>query len=213
MGAYMAGLWRETLWMDLLWYVLEGERRKEPEQEEKRVPSWSWVKVDGRVAFRESEGLRVQSAKLVDVRTEYMSGDMFGQVSSSHLELEGFLKEVKLRSFTNGATPEDQVIDWRVYHVFAVGDPQTGDFVSVSMDTQWDTSTSAWVPIDKDLFQYRERLYCFKIGESSITSFSLLLRAVEGSKSVYERVGLVAAPIGKIGHEADGVEKVVVTLV
>ena len=44
---YLAGLWRETLIDDLLWYKNSGTRLGRPDKY--RAPSWSWAAIDGRV--------------------------------------------------------------------------------------------------------------------------------------------------------------------
>lgn len=44
---YLAGLWRDTLVQDLLWYKNLEKRHPRPAQF--RAPSWSWAAIDGRV--------------------------------------------------------------------------------------------------------------------------------------------------------------------
>lgn len=44
---YLAGLWRETLLVDLLWQVSAFDRG--PRLQTRRAPSWSWASIDGTI--------------------------------------------------------------------------------------------------------------------------------------------------------------------
>ncbi|KAI0369471.1 HET-domain-containing protein [Pilatotrama ljubarskyi] len=55
---YLAGLWRDTLLIDLLWYKEKGDGLPRPAAF--RAPSWSWAAVDGKVALGHSMWLSLR---------------------------------------------------------------------------------------------------------------------------------------------------------
>ncbi|EIW52281.1 HET-domain-containing protein, partial [Trametes versicolor FP-101664 SS1] len=90
---YLAGLWRDTLLIDLLWHKEEGADIPRPSAY--RAPSWSWAAVDGKVAL--GHGLWLGMRPSADsgpvaevVRCEVTLEDTalpFGQVTSGTLTL------------------------------------------------------------------------------------------------------------------------------
>ncbi len=90
---YLAGLWRDTLLIDLLWYKEEGADVPRPPTY--RAPSWSWAAVDGKVTL--GHGLWLGMRPSADngavaevVRCEVMLEDAalpFGQVTGGTLTL------------------------------------------------------------------------------------------------------------------------------
>jgi hypothetical protein len=58
---YLAGLWKSSLWDDLLWKhvgKVENGMQIYPQPTQYRAPSWSWASVDGRVKFFGSDEVR-----------------------------------------------------------------------------------------------------------------------------------------------------------
>ncbi|OJT10721.1 hypothetical protein TRAPUB_12753 [Trametes pubescens] len=60
-AAYLAGLWRDTLLIDLLWRKAENEGAQLSRPAQYRAPSWSWVAVEGRVRMVDSVWPRARS--------------------------------------------------------------------------------------------------------------------------------------------------------
>lgn len=87
---YLAGLWRDTLLIDLLWCKAEGTPLTRPA--EYRAPSWSWAAVEGRVWMVDSIWPRAQSraggAEVVRCEvTLEDAGFPFGRVTGGTLVL------------------------------------------------------------------------------------------------------------------------------
>ena len=96
---YLAGLWRDTLVQDLLWYKTFETRYPRPEQP--RVPSWSWAAIDGRVMAysvddrldpdsKDTEACEVVNCE-VTAATPLLP---FGKVSGGSLTLRSVMLEV-----------------------------------------------------------------------------------------------------------------------
>ncbi|TBU27713.1 heterokaryon incompatibility protein-domain-containing protein [Dichomitus squalens] len=95
---YLAGLWRDTLTQDLLWYKTFETRYPRPETF--RAPSWSWAAIDGRVMAysvddrldpdsKDTEACEVVSCE-VAVATPLLP---FGKVRSGTLTLRSVMLE------------------------------------------------------------------------------------------------------------------------
>lgn len=99
---YLAGLWRPTLLLDLLWGVESKQSRPEPY----RAPSWSWASVDGLIAAewrfdelarpRDEKGARdLRTATVVDCEVTVASPlAPYGEVTGGLLRLGGLLFRV-----------------------------------------------------------------------------------------------------------------------
>jgi hypothetical protein len=95
-GSYLVGLWRNTLWTDLLWIragILPLERRPTPF----RAPTWSWASIDGSVRYRiqrqQEEYPNVSEILSVSLATSAVNP--FGSIRStppSYLKCKGSLK-------------------------------------------------------------------------------------------------------------------------
>ncbi|QPC77711.1 hypothetical protein HYE68_008463 [Fusarium pseudograminearum] len=100
-GSYLAGLWRQVLLQDLLWYVLDGRKVLPPQLY--RGPSWSWASVEptpnqnGKfsVSMKDiSDDLLPHEepwAAVATVREAFVEavGSEFGPVSGGHLVFHG----------------------------------------------------------------------------------------------------------------------------
>jgi hypothetical protein len=106
---YLAGLWRDHIFEDLNWMVLEREEhtmmlpgrfgfeygkkfRTPVNPQDYRAPSWSWASLDASVEFVPLDYTRIV-AILVDVHINRSQTDPFGQVGMGcriHLEVRRF---------------------------------------------------------------------------------------------------------------------------
>jgi hypothetical protein len=102
-GSYFAGLWENSLLLDLLWYKVSDEPLPRTRPTEYRAPSWSWASIDGRVQFQmlehitKSSECKIIECEVLGCKVAPLSEDMlFGQVATGTLILNGHLKEVTL---------------------------------------------------------------------------------------------------------------------
>lgn len=101
---YLAGLWRKTLLLDLLW-TSESAGGAHTRPKEYRAPSWSWAAVDGLISARymeESLNPDTERAEIVHCEVTLKDREVpFGEVTAGLLKVRGYLKEIVMES--NGA--------------------------------------------------------------------------------------------------------------
>jgi hypothetical protein len=84
---YVAGMWRKDLETQLTWYAYSPMPRISPYA----APSWSWA--SSRSPVRASSlseapaGIHRKLATVQDIKVEYVSGDLFGEIKSAILRL------------------------------------------------------------------------------------------------------------------------------
>jgi hypothetical protein len=105
---YLAGLWRNSLALDLLWTT---EWAKSTKPTEYRAPSWSWASIDGPIRHSDyskgakSENLTV-AFDVIDAKVEYRGKNPFGNICDGSLTLSGFLFEATcLGPYSDWQTP------------------------------------------------------------------------------------------------------------
>ncbi|KAK4182248.1 HET-domain-containing protein [Podospora australis] len=95
---YLAGLWKDSVELDLLWYIEPSwinRPRSDTGATELQAPSWSWVGIQGkRVTYQRGRGIRSIYFSVLDVQTMKDSVDPFGAVSGGVLTLSGHLFDV-----------------------------------------------------------------------------------------------------------------------
>ncbi|KAK4442316.1 heterokaryon incompatibility protein 6, OR allele [Podospora aff. communis PSN243] len=84
---YLAGLWKKTLIYDMLWHSARSgtATRLNP----KRVPSWSWAAVHGRVEYYEYNRQAGEMCTVIEAATTLAGSDPTGEVSGGHILLSG----------------------------------------------------------------------------------------------------------------------------
>jgi len=104
-SSYLAGLWENSLLLDLLWFKVSDEPLPRIRPTEYRAPSWSWASIDGRVQFQmlehitKSSECEIVKCGVLGCKVAPLNKDMpFCQVDTGTLILNGLLKEVKLDS-------------------------------------------------------------------------------------------------------------------
>jgi len=107
---YLAGLWKGTLQLDLLWY-LEGDHLTASQPTASRAPSWSWASIDGPINhFKWAEKYNASIQLLAGVLeavthpVDHLDDDT-GQVSGGYLRLSGALYQAFINH--NIARPND----------------------------------------------------------------------------------------------------------
>jgi hypothetical protein len=92
---YLAGLWREDLKFNLLWYIditELKERRTLRDPQVYRAPSWSWASVDYKCKFYTYDRKYFDEnpeSDIVEAEIEPMGLDPTGQVKSGFIRLQG----------------------------------------------------------------------------------------------------------------------------
>lgn len=100
---YIAGLWRKTLLLDLLWKRSTACVIK-PRPTNYRAPSWSWASIDGLVEYRylnekKAKGCNTVECELLNCQVTLASEDIpFGGVLGATLTLNSQVMEAKLET-------------------------------------------------------------------------------------------------------------------
>jgi hypothetical protein len=176
-GQYFAGLWEDSLIMDLLWCGEGRSRKAKP----RRAPSWSWASVDSRIYYGSKLEYR-PSCRIEKAQIDIATSDPTGRVLSGSLTIYGQLRPAKLKYDLLGLFPPR-----------LLGFP---DESSVHFMGDYDYSTEEH-PI-KGFVEGSvafSAVHCLKIASSgpdfvSGADFFLVLKLLDGEEQLYERVGL-----------------------
>jgi len=92
---YLAGLWRESLLLDLLWHVMPTSNRSTtvmtyPPKDEQRAPSWSWASINHGVVWNNLKAF-APLATIIDATCDLAAVSRFGPVSAGRIKLRGRL--------------------------------------------------------------------------------------------------------------------------
>ncbi|KAH4676473.1 hypothetical protein HBH79_118010 [Parastagonospora nodorum] len=90
MGQYLAGLWHESLVVDLNWSAADPEKHLRPK--EWRAPTWSWASVMGplyRDLVDRKNSSRMPSIEVIEAKTTSKGTDPTGELSSGELLIRG----------------------------------------------------------------------------------------------------------------------------
>ncbi|XXG99951.1 hypothetical protein Hte_006292 [Hypoxylon texense] len=94
---YLAGLWSESLLLDLLWQVMPG-RAHTPlmtKEHEENAPTWSWASVNWGVTWNPLRSPQLLAA-VADARVRVEGANPYGQVSGGAVTLRGRVKYCRL---------------------------------------------------------------------------------------------------------------------
>ena len=109
---YIAGLWQDSLPMQLLWQTFYHHPSSTMSRYETYVaPSWSWASINGKVDYEAAPSLSTNQEtrekysfdvliEVIDAKTELAGPNLFGGVKSGYLKLRGRLAQIS-------ATPRD----------------------------------------------------------------------------------------------------------
>lgn len=189
---YLAGLWRDNLAHDLLWYAA-SYTQPTPKY---RTPSWSWASRDGNIFWPQWRDCNASEChmycRILSAVASPSGLDPFGAVSSGHLKIHGSLLDVQVtcariqgKPFVDGTG--DSTFIWRLSIV--------GDEVGVA-DARLDTV---------ERFDDEERVYtallvsrCPSSKRYRTKARGLLLQVVDGEMmdgvQKYRRVGSFEIP-------------------
>lgn len=86
--SYLAGLWRQNILSELLWYV-ESPSFKNFRPQPYRAPSWSWASMEGPITYS-GDKTCVSLASLLEAKvTPSDPNNFFGQIESGFLRVRG----------------------------------------------------------------------------------------------------------------------------
>ena len=92
-SAYLAGLWRESLLLDLMWQVMPGKTHTAltfPSSEQS-APSWSWASMDRGIVWNPLKSPQLLATVLA-AETIVSGANPYGQVTAGHISLQGRVK-------------------------------------------------------------------------------------------------------------------------
>ncbi|KAI1406414.1 HET-domain-containing protein [Hypoxylon fuscum] len=94
---YLAGLWSESLLLDLLWQVMPGRAHLPlmTKDHEENAPTWSWASMNWGVVWNSIQSPQFL-ASVVDAQTEVVGANPYGQVSQGMVTLRGRMKHCRL---------------------------------------------------------------------------------------------------------------------
>jgi hypothetical protein len=190
-GPYLAGLWRNDLPHQLLWFVEKRLGHKSRRPSTYRAPSWSWGSVeDATVHYVELTRMHQKDYKhtyhvhVLDAKCVPAGSDPTGKVSSGFVKISGPLRNTTLKEL-------------RAYplKVNARTDHMHPDLTfQLDAEIHRDTDRS-------DGLRPETELYCSRVRSSSITVSphhraehvhpieSIVLRMLDDEEGKYERVG------------------------
>ncbi|KAK0716597.1 hypothetical protein B0T21DRAFT_404511 [Apiosordaria backusii] len=133
---YLAGLWKDSVPLSLLWWQDANGKRHDPKTgiatETDTAPSWSWASVMGSVAITDPPFVTSTTAKVLDVHIVRASQNLFDGVESCHLRLRGHV--CKFRRVIEDGTPYIKISEYAKFPELNEHGPGDGFFI------QWDIS-------------------------------------------------------------------------
>jgi hypothetical protein len=101
-STYMAGLWRETLLLDLLWQVMPGGAHSAltfPKTEQ-TAPSWSWASINRGVSWNPLQSPQLL-AEVVTAESPVVGTNPFGEAAGGRICLRGRAKRCHIFTSRN----------------------------------------------------------------------------------------------------------------
>lgn len=185
---YLAGLWRNNLLHDLMWYANTKEWLNRPETW--RAPTWSWASVECSVSYQHMNDDATPLATVLSADVKPGAGGPFGEIKFGELQLRGPMREVPqddilrlLEDQSMAAPPpkSDSIQDWYKQQMEYIASIQRAK--NTSMDEVKETLPSPVFALVT--FEQNERMFYEELQKGKFYS-GLLLRRVDG---VYERIG------------------------
>ncbi|KAH7361833.1 heterokaryon incompatibility protein-domain-containing protein [Plectosphaerella cucumerina] len=190
---YLAGLWRSTLLLDLMWQIMIPEHRPwmvltYPPDQMQLAPSWSWASIDQPVVWTQLKGFE-PLATVVNAEAPASGESPYGAVSGGRLQLRGSLLACRIVYRREG----DQD---HVYYVKADG---------TKSKEQWFLGDGPLVAVDERVHRYRSGVgsrgndfdvtaYFLCLGRTDrwhMDHVGLVLTASEDHPDCMERIGSI----------------------
>ncbi|KAF7361575.1 HET-domain-containing protein [Mycena sanguinolenta] len=167
---YVAGLWREWVFVDLLW-TTHGDMPLRPRPARYRAPSWSWAAVDSPVLSPRFEWClgRAEAGRffeVLDCNTMLLSPNApYGEVTTGRVTVRGYMQEGRL--CFNPAMKYDK------YTVCGLDEEPAISWIA-SLDALGDEKITS--------------VYCLWVNEADHGQMGLILVPVEG-EACFSRIG------------------------
>jgi hypothetical protein len=183
-GEYVAGLWREALPQQLLWFVTHWEQAGGPQSKraaEYRAPSWSWAAIDGAVRWGGSLKKNNEERIIADVLevsvTPRSDKNPFGVLAAGWMKVNAHLWRVNL-----AWNPESE--DARAV---VVRDVDTG--VDLSLQVRCFLDVPEKEDLEHRMFFCMPVQYTRNEGKTVLDLQGLVLEQLEGGGNGFSRVG------------------------
>lgn len=184
-GTYIAGMWRENLERDLLWFKPDAYDNGDTLTEQTKVyraPTWSWASRDGKIRFANMEGQIL--FKIRDVFLSHKTQDVTGVVTNGWLQVDGELGPIRL-SLPQGYKALKDYNVWKVDNVSCTHPKD--EFIVIPDELSTDARH-----FDDD--NAASRLFFMPClldrTNDEFSMYAMVLRVVDRNNGVFERIGM-----------------------
>lgn len=175
---YLAGLWRDSLALDLLWFT-SGDG--ETQVINFSLPSWSWASVNGKVGYNNHKSDRI-AIEILHAECDVLGPDPTGEIRSGKITLKGMIEPVQslsprdLSGVKMVITPFEEVSDHGATCYTLTLDNKSFDYVTIYWDTRERTN---------------DGLYLLKGSETKYgVRFLVLINVDKVSTDRFRRIGM-----------------------
>lgn len=198
---YIAGLWKSSLPIDMLWETAAPQARPS----KWLAPSWSWASVKSPVHYISGiENPRQPETHLQILETNQVAAgaDDMGQLSSASVLVTAQFCVATLLVYTpltgsTSSTGPELYIDNRLCN--SALNPNAGlqcvEF-EFKLDTPIGPTTQCTDPSDRDNELIGQQVLCMRVATLEPREYSLLLGCVDHAAARYERIGITSEYIG-----------------
>ncbi|KAN0092350.1 HET domain containing protein [Hyaloscypha variabilis] len=186
-GRYIAGLWEDTIISDLAWMAHDEHRgvKPRPSKSVTLAPSWSWASLDTTTCFysgsiSSTRGLEC-SSQLLSIQYPNLGNFPTDPKALGCITLRGKLAPVTVSAFRK--SPNSVEVNG------AIGKSEWKGNYYCDYDHSLPTSGDYYVPPNEILYFLHLGSYSTAAGESPWRWFDLLLRCIDQSNKLYERIG------------------------
>ncbi len=215
-SGYLAGLWKENLLADLIWFSFVNSTSEAPRYSTKRTkkwraPSWSWASVEGPILFSNpnpfedvdaNEGKFINWSHIISAECTPLSSDTTGTVANGKLIIKGRGRPASLKHRESGIGQETRhftvkQVDTRSVHIdsnFTVdGHEANVDYDIVAHGLMEPNSDMSVYCLYIGGMSFVRRIFVKDLGDYDLRpvfkTWSLLLCCVDDK--IFERVGLL----------------------
>jgi Heterokaryon incompatibility protein (HET) len=190
-SSYLAGLWSDSLPVDLLWHnalLAQGANRSQP----LRAPSWSWAAIDGKIAH--PKDISISYIDIIEARTFPTTTDLTGAVSGGYVRVRG--EVFTGTTYLETAIAGSRVLKLQGKESFFFADYR-GHGTQLGGRFLVDVEEDPWIAAagGGDLSK-RVPLLCLRMGRESTnpgqgSEYALVLQCVDETVKVYMRIGVL----------------------
>lgn len=179
-GRYLAGLWEDSFFEDMMWFLTERDSMRSWRPKVWRAPSWSWASIEGRITHRIFPIKNIHCT-ISEVKVTPAGYDPTGAVAWGKLVILGILVPAILRHIRPRSDNEEMEEDNRR---FGIEIAERALLHKIYVDYQLDEEGTFYIPD-------RQEVYCLCIATDQWHKCWLILRRVSYEVTeVYERIGM-----------------------